>query len=105
MRSMFGRQMAYLCDIDMGAELHGEPRIKDNISRNRDVLSSISWAFDGVLQGYAVSINPAKPPITSLGSIRDQAELSVVYALATRSASGGVPLLSTSHAKSCSSSG
>jgi predicted RNase H-like HicB family nuclease len=54
---------------------------------------------------YAISIDPAKPLITRLGSIRDQAELSVVYALATRSASGVVPLLSTSHTKSCSSSG
>jgi hypothetical protein len=83
----------------------GEPRIKDNISSNRDVLSSISWAFDRVLQGLRDLDNPAKPLITRLGSIRDQAELSVVYALATRSASGVVPLLSTSHTKSCSSSG
>jgi hypothetical protein len=43
---MFGRQMAYLCGIDMEEpNFMGEPRIKDNISSNRDVLGSIFWAF------------------------------------------------------------
>jgi hypothetical protein len=58
---MFGRQMAYLCGIDMEPNFMGEPRIKDNISSNRDVLSSISWAFDRVLQGLCDLDKPAKP--------------------------------------------
>ena len=43
----------------------GEPRIKGNISRNRDVPRfDFAHASTGSWEVYAIPLNPAKPPIT-----------------------------------------